>query len=533
MPKDTIALLEEALLLRQRFWKWFADNCPDSICSNKNHAFFNSQLELILNLFRLPSPSSPSTSTGTIPSNSFSVLQQDTNLADVPEINANPKAPRSQAVNINTEDPICVPFEDGHLFELFCLFHDANEIRTYLTGIWRRYKDRKVDLITASLTTQVAFRRFIDQEVAFAQKYPSLEYLGLMIGSVFVYIATGESSLWTGTMEAVESKRVMIHSAMEKWESSRELDEWTFRPISVILEKMAVLDQMKVLGKREQRDQLLTELLTPKYGHCVGDFRRLLDFFDATPTQQVKSPLSPLDSLDPLVFRFRQPPVGGRIHISTALMCRVFLDISGQEVSDIAMADGRTLKGYVDAQKGYINPDGQTHLQKIIDLLETPVAALHPVVAGTAVFRMLYNTQSLTVNVENASWRLMSAAHLYNWFRVFDNEFPRWPDMEKMIDLQQVEIFAASERPKTGEKCCKRFWMARGLKLEDIHEHSTTDTLEEAASKRSVPLIQFYKIGKRNPLTLARSRELLELYKKKRTHLAGDASYFSPRFSRT
>ncbi|KAF6807888.1 hypothetical protein CMUS01_14018 [Colletotrichum musicola] len=180
------------------------------------------------------------------------------------------------------------------------------------------------------------------------------------------------------------------------------------------------------------------------------------------------------------------------------------------------MADGRTLKGYVDAQKGYINPDGQTRLQKIIDLLETPVAALHPAVAGTAVFRMLYNTQSLTVNVENASWRLISAAHLYNWFRVLDNGFPRWPDMEKMIDLQQVEIFAASERPKTGEKCCKRFWMARGLKLEDIHEHSTTDTLEEAASKRSVPLIQFYKIGKRNPLTLARSRELLELYKKKR-----------------
>ena len=42
------------------------------------------------------------------------------------------------------------------IFAAFCLFEDLRKLRNFVKQIWQDYKERKIDLISAAVTTNTA-----------------------------------------------------------------------------------------------------------------------------------------------------------------------------------------------------------------------------------------------------------------------------------------------------------------------------------------------------------------------------------------
>ena len=62
--------------------------------------------------------------------------------------------------------------EQEKLFALFCLFDDYARLRTYIAGLWIKYKLGQVDFVTASVVSNTAIQLAIRTEEEFIASYP-------------------------------------------------------------------------------------------------------------------------------------------------------------------------------------------------------------------------------------------------------------------------------------------------------------------------------------------------------------------------
>ena len=62
------------------------------------------------------------------------------------------------------------PDDDDCAFELFCFFRDMVEMRQHLHGVWKRYKQGEIDMVTASLVTITAAYCVKDMEEELTQR---------------------------------------------------------------------------------------------------------------------------------------------------------------------------------------------------------------------------------------------------------------------------------------------------------------------------------------------------------------------------
>jgi hypothetical protein len=70
------------------------------------------------------------------------------------------------------------------LFAIFCLFDDLDRLRKFLGDLWRSYKAGKVELITASVTTNTGIQLAIRTQTKFLKRSLSYQitnvyYLGI------------------------------------------------------------------------------------------------------------------------------------------------------------------------------------------------------------------------------------------------------------------------------------------------------------------------------------------------------------------
>jgi len=66
--------------------------------------------------------------------------------------------------------------EDEDIFAHFCFLMDCHRIRKQITSIWEQYRDNKVSVVVAALTTNVAFdniEKLYNELVAVCKRYPS------------------------------------------------------------------------------------------------------------------------------------------------------------------------------------------------------------------------------------------------------------------------------------------------------------------------------------------------------------------------
>ena len=108
--------------------------------------------------------------------------------------------------------------KDDANFALFCLFEDLNELRNFLRGLWLRYKDRNLDLITVSVTTNIAISLVSHVEQDLLATYPTLESL---------------NELAQKFRAVTREKNPRVHGRLDDLAKhvTPNLDDWFFLPV--------------------------------------------------------------------------------------------------------------------------------------------------------------------------------------------------------------------------------------------------------------------------------------------------------------
>lgn len=152
IPLEVIRILKRCISLRLRASLQFAPT-PESESSDKSHQYFIGILVQIRGIFeRVNSTLDPSDPITT--QNQFTELSSDEsedNAEDVPDIDI----PRVASSNLSFE-PEMVMMEAINAIVMF--LGDMERTRVYLGALWRDYKSGKIDLITASVTTNTAIQ---------------------------------------------------------------------------------------------------------------------------------------------------------------------------------------------------------------------------------------------------------------------------------------------------------------------------------------------------------------------------------------
>ena len=67
-------------------------------------------------------------------------------------------APRNEQPLYEIRAPQKNGKDEEKLSAIFCLFDDLARLRLFVLSLWKQFKQRNIDLITASLTTNTAFQ---------------------------------------------------------------------------------------------------------------------------------------------------------------------------------------------------------------------------------------------------------------------------------------------------------------------------------------------------------------------------------------
>ena len=168
-PSVVTTLLRSAIALRKRCSQWFSEQSSQQAAKNETHSHFITVLEKILQLLQPTGPdeSSEQTLATTISPNQGTDSQVDTlnNIFDVLNIEESEmeeiQSPETTVVTTRTT-PLwryeVEPDDEEVYFALYCFFDDLNRLRDHLQDLWEDYKDGEEDLVSASVTTNMAFQ---------------------------------------------------------------------------------------------------------------------------------------------------------------------------------------------------------------------------------------------------------------------------------------------------------------------------------------------------------------------------------------
>jgi hypothetical protein len=163
--------LRSSISARKRCARWFQSNATDENAKNTTHNYFIDVLERVLQILYPSAPeaelfSSPAAEEILDVARDFGILSIEESEVEA----IKPDATSKSAVSMTTRpsastkpNPIEYEIEfeigdnDETYFALFCFFTDLKAIRDFILNLWRDYRAGQIDLVTASLTTNLAF----------------------------------------------------------------------------------------------------------------------------------------------------------------------------------------------------------------------------------------------------------------------------------------------------------------------------------------------------------------------------------------
>ncbi|CAM6087362.1 unnamed protein product [Calypogeia fissa] len=209
VPNLVLNLARRAIAMRKRCAEWFKQQAPEDEddISAKTHQHFITVLEEVVEILdplceRDCKPTSKTktsnvaetqnlTSQGETLVNPFSILDiEDTTDEDLSEEFPQPQVTTSSTTISTTkttkrtsrgrqvEVHYILEEEESDaddLLALFCFFYDLYLIRDSLRDTWADYRDRTIDLITASVTTNMAFHIIRSKQDDLLAMYPELD----------------------------------------------------------------------------------------------------------------------------------------------------------------------------------------------------------------------------------------------------------------------------------------------------------------------------------------------------------------------
>ncbi|KAF4867793.1 hypothetical protein CGCSCA1_v013024 [Colletotrichum siamense] len=380
--------------------------------------------------------------------------------------------------------------------ELICLFNDARDVRNFLKRTWTRYAERKTDLVTASLVTQASFQHLTDLELDFSRGY-RFGFLDIMFGTLYTFCALGEAKHWLVMPTETEAK-AFAYDNMQRiirsgWIPTPEIDDWLMSDTLGMLDSIAdVLSK----GGQPTEDALRPVLskCSTNAEHFLPDTRRLAQLHIES-----KATHPSIARVDLLATRLGDAIQRTRIRMSTAAMCRTFLDlytISGLHSlveSDLKQfMSHRSIQHLIEIDKSSGIQDSlmKAHLDALfppINSDQKKLSVRNPLFLGSVLSSLVLKLNSSELSLVNKNGSLMAAAHLYNALRVCNPQtMPRWHDLDLLIELQKEPMFAP-EPPTEFAQCVSRFWIAQGLKPSEIVSARMTSRRLALASGRKHP----------------------------------------------
>ena len=408
--------------------------------------------------------------------------------------------------------------DEGSMASYF-FFKDYFGVRDYVRSIWKEYREQRVSLSAAALTTEMAFdiigKLYHDLPTDFPvyNTYEALDRVVLdnptlapLAGPTLAMPRTGSEKSNANHYnrmaplpgrEAFSALRFMV-------DAGNTAGQPTFTRVESPFNWSTISEASPPVPTQEEMMNIIMLAITD-----MTIFVRLLG-----------GPNSPADGLSSGIFSFcksLKPPA----QIPVALAFQLFLDIHLALLHDLERPFGELLNSAAHAKTSIVKhdihaglpdaDDGLTNASKLLtplkgfmdehvrkDAVNELVSARgmsrknmpaffllkhHPVLCGTLQFHINSSLYRGGLTASNLCDCVIGVAHLYNAARQ-SNYLPcEWPDMEEIIRHYGAEYVFVGNRPTSVNNYYKRYQLALGTQLTGFARDRKSHKPETCADK--------------------------------------------------
>ncbi len=526
VPPMVLRAVLRTIRARKRCSAWFMRHSPGQKTKNDGHFHFANVLEDVLQALGpcLNSKHSfMSENEGSKSQVDINILLAAQDVEDRADTNSKPAFPESvpstfYILEIPKDDD---SVNDERLFAIFCLFQDLNDIRSSVKRLWSDYKSQKIDLITASVTTNLGFDIARRTEEDFLSAYPQFNDYNDVLMEI---------------LERIPSLKSDIKQSMS---------EWLFAYPHTLLASFCTVVEPEVfpLFKRGH------------HGVYNPDSDRSKMDGEQKATEDRIILVEILQEFCTLEWVRGDPPAQDELTVGLRKMCRIkvipiwlafaaqaFLDIThvlrrdvGRGFQDLAEVGSRSkhviqnyfdfilsarapdtwnktndicLKAIVDTidmwvsqdvlwamkKKAAVDNDLETHANR--DIESFYLYERHPVLCGLICFSIVLKIQKAGLGLVSACGTAILPAHLYNALRQKHDPIGIWLDMDSILETHGEERIFVGKAPRGIQDSYKRSCLAIGISAESF------------ARKRRITAVEPSKEG---PRGLEQSSPILEI----------------------
>ncbi|KAJ3089487.1 hypothetical protein HK102_006278 [Quaeritorhiza haematococci] len=520
VPRSVLNIAQSAISIRKRCAQWFAGkaNASEKIKkSNETHGHFISVLEQVVEILK-PRCAELGVKKGKEKDekvtrdssvdeinlvNSFGLLTvEEPELVEAVPSAAKGKAKPSTTALVQVRDPSTVysagkdDMED--LFALFCFFEDLKEMRTFLSELWKDYRDGKVDLVTVSVTTNTALDLIPRAQDDLLSFHPDLDDYDKVVKVMYVSacLSRGEDPSNIQKPECVVNMNMLDVAdflyipAYSILCSLREAIPPGGKTVPVykpghlgVYDPCRNRDSLSIQEKR--REDLIIA------AECMPDFVFLA-------LQKMDLPIE-----DELTKEYRRLAQSRVITPLLVFGIQIFLDIHHilrqnvhrgltelQKSGESFLASSRERKREAPRVNPTTWPHGNEmavqHLESIVEewimkdyigkgkrsvyartLPGVPIEPFfllkrHPLLCGLLQFRLQLDSQELGIVLAGAFGSILYTCHLYERARQENLLKEDWTDMEMVKKIHGKEAIFCGRVPTTAEEAFKSYTLMMG-----------------------------------------------------------------------
>ncbi|RMZ78855.1 hypothetical protein DV738_g3704, partial [Chaetothyriales sp. CBS 135597] len=509
VPPSVLAVAKRAITLRKAITSYFIGK--GSSASNRRHAYFIEVLEEICKSL------SSDDGAGTLLSgkeddnaddpawlNRFASLTVEAAEDTTETVSEGRELVKVVAVE---EDEAADPgdqdarFLSHAFFRVFCLFHDLEKWRNFLSQTWTEYSDRKIDLMTASIITDSALQlaeELIQETVA-------------DMPSQFPQDSIGLQQLVYASLSMRRGKRMTpdTHLGLTFSLNMADIAEWTYLGVASLLESMtdvieddsiplykpdyfglydskADRKKMSVPEKFNEDKLILLELL-PEF--CIIErFKLKLPVQDGITRGFVKFTKNKETTL---WLSFAVQVLLDAIHATRTSRLDAWADLrlTGLRIT-------KTIDDYWKLSKTHPKPqfwpaEGDKEIKNIRECIlsfveRNPLQPMkdmssrrlggpahassdhlifsrNPVLCGLTAFHLNLRMQTIGQALVTQWYDVQELAFLYNLVQQSPGRSISWPDMELFIKVHGEERIFLGNRPKDASQSLNRLEIVTGI----------------------------------------------------------------------
>ena len=443
--------------------------------------------------------------------NIFDVLNiEESELNETAEASSPPEIPGTLPVTTAPPRRYEVETDDEEIyFALYCFFDDLDRLRDFILDLWIDYKNRDLDLITASVTTNMAFQLVSRAEQDLIATFPMLKSYEEISGVFYILMCQMRGQ----DPSHRQSPDDLVNPAM------LDVACWLYMPIASLLESFCDVIESNtapilkpghfgIYDPNVDRSQLSARQQFQEDKIIL--LEALPEFFIASKLGRNHLPVT-----DELTSGLLSTFSSKTAPLWVIYACQIFVDINhvlranvSSGLSELRMTGVRAtvsltlyfessgprtfvnwpasneqaVKGITGFIDQWIKEDAlglaKSKMLRNLGQLVTPqpfaLFSRHPILCGLLQFKTYTLLKEAGITLANAWGSILYVAHLYNACRQggYLKEEEVWPDMELVMDIHTREAMFSGRLPQTPEEWLKSMALMLGASPQNFARSS-------------------------------------------------------------